>query len=168
MKYSAKIGDRTFLLEVGDGKLILDGEEIEASFLATAPAAWSMIVDGRSVRVLVEPSDNGRYRITIDGVAHEVLLQDEHDLLLAQYGNEAAGGQHVRNVLAPMPGLVRALHVSEGDNVQVGNRLLVLEAMKMENELKSESIGVVRAIHVKPGDRVEKNQMLLEIGPESS
>lgn len=126
-----------------------------------------MIVNGRSARVLVEQTDPGTYRVTVDGVAHDVSLQDEHDLLLERYAGESRVVQQVRTVTAPMPGLVRALHVGEGDEVQSGHRLLVLEAMKMENEIRSQIAGRIQALHVRSGDRVEKNQLLVEIGPES-
>ena len=124
-----------------------------------------MLLDGQSIRVLLEPAGDGQFRVSVDGVSHDVVVQDQHDVLLERFGGQTRREQGVQQVRAPMPGLVRAVRVSEGDSVEAGGGLLVLEAMKMENEVVAESAGVVRAVNVKAGDAVEKNQLMLELGP---
>ncbi|HEX7069174.1 MAG TPA: biotin/lipoyl-containing protein [Rhodothermales bacterium] len=165
MKYSAKIGAHSHTIEVVDGRVTVDGAVVETAFHAAGPMGYTMIVDGRSCRVLVEPGRDEHFlRVTIDGRAVEVDLRNEHDLLVDRLHATSATHSGVQHVRAPMPGLVRAVHVETGDVVEAGHGLLVLEAMKMENELRAEASGVVRALHVAPGQTVEKNQMLIEIG----
>jgi len=71
-------------------------------------------------------------------------------------------------VKAPMPGLVVRVEVSAGQVVEVGESLVVVEAMKMENELRAAHQGVVEAVHVKAGDRVEKGTPLVTLSPQSA
>lgn len=163
MKYTAKIGEREFLLETTEGRVRLDGQEVEVSFIPVGASAYSMLVDGRSFRVTVEKVDHPILRVVLNGIEHEVRLWDEHDLLVERLGQTAKAAEGMQHVRAPMPGLVRAVRVAEGDEVQVGSGLVVLEAMKMENELQAEVPGVVRTVLVASGDAVEKNQLLLEI-----
>ena len=167
LKYTAKIEERTYSLEITPDGVKLDGEEVVASMRPVGPAGYSLIVDGRSVRAVVEPNADGTLRVTIDGNAHEVEVRDEHAMLMERFGGRSAGAGGIRHVRAPMPGMVRAVNVAEGDTVEEGHGLLVLEAMKMENELRAEVSGVVRAVHVGPGSAVEKNQMLVDIAPEA-
>lgn len=97
------------------------------------------------------------------GREFDVHIKDERDLLLERYGlaeTAAAGTQAIR---APMPGLVLSVAVEPGQHVSEGTGLAVLEAMKMENELRAEHDGTVKAVHVSPGDAVGKNDLLLEL-----
>ena len=71
----------------------------------------------------------------------------------------------VGDLKAPMPGKILDILVKEGDEVALGDPVMILEAMKMENELKSPADGILEALHVEKGDNVEKNQLLLEISP---
>ena len=116
----------------------------------------------------MEDADDGSLGITVDGQTFSVKLQDEHDLLMESFGGGDVTAGVAQQVRAPMPGLVRAVHVQNGDEVSPGSPLLVLEAMKMENELIAEGPGIVRELSVSDGDAVEKGQALLEIVPESA
>jgi pyruvate carboxylase subunit B len=163
--FQAIVGDRTLDVKLEDGQLFVDGEPAEYSLRTLRKGYVSLIVDGRSVPVSIEPTDGGTWRVTIAGRRTEVRVKDERALLLEEFGLDEAGpaGGEVR---APMPGLVLDVRVSEGDEVEADQGLLVLEAMKMENELKAPAKGVVTAIHAKAGDAVDKDQLLIEIEPE--
>lgn len=161
--YRAVINDRTFDITIEDGQLIVDGEPRDYSFEVLRDGYVSLIVDGVSKPISVEPVGPDTLRVTIDGRRTEVEVKDERDLLVEEFGLEeaqAAGGK----VEAPMPGLVLEVFVSEGDEVTADEGVLVLEAMKMENELKAPSAGVVQAVHAERGDAVEKGALLIEIG----
>jgi pyruvate carboxylase subunit B len=160
--YRAVVGDRTFDISIEDDQVIVDGEPKPFTFEVLRDGYVSLIVDGRSVPVSVEPAGEGQMRVTIAGQRTTVQVNDERDLLVAEFGlgEDAAAGGVVR---APMPGLVLEVMVAEGDEVTADQGLLVLEAMKMENELKAPSGGVVGAIHVESGEAVDKEDLLIEI-----
>lgn len=160
--YRALVGDHTFDIELRDGQLIVDGETTDYTFEVLREGYVSLIVGGRSVPASVEAVGEDRMEVTIAGQRTTVQVKDERDLLLDEFGlgeDEAAGGE----VRAPMPGLVLDVLVEEGDEVTAEQGLLVLEAMKMENELKAPSGGVIAAIHATSGDAVDKDALLIEI-----
>lgn len=160
--YRALVGDHEFDITIEDDQLVVDGEEKEYTFNVLRDGYVSLIVDGRSVPVSVESAGDDTLRVTIDGRRTEVQVKDERDLLIEEFGlgeDQAAGGE----VRAPMPGLVLEVLVEEGEEVTADQGLLVLEAMKMENELKAPAAGVVQAIHASDGDAVDKDALLIEI-----
>ena len=169
---AAKITDRTFRALVGEqrfdvvfqnGHLLIDGVAVTYAFEPVSEHYYSLLLDGQSLPVVVEEQPGGRLRITVDGRPVEVQVQDEKALLLERFGlNETDDDNAERTVHAPMPGLVLTVMVQPGQYVHTGEGLLVLEAMKMENELRAHTDGVVKALHVAPGDAVVKNALLLE------
>lgn len=100
--------------------------------------------------------------IKLNNARYEVKLKDDTDLLLEQLG--ISGKTHkVQHIKAPMPGLVLSITVKEGDTVNKGDGLLVLEAMKMENLIKAQAEGTIKKIHIIKGAKVEKNQPMIEM-----
>jgi pyruvate carboxylase subunit B len=95
---------------------------------------------------------------------YPVELKDERALLLERLGGPAGHAKGASRVLAPMPGLVLRVLVREGEPVRRGQPLLVLEAMKMENEIRAPAEGVVQRVHVQERQPVEKNALLVELG----
>ncbi len=162
--YRAITGDRSFDVTFEDDHVLVDGEPKPYSFEVLRDGYVSLIVDGQSVPVSVEPMDEGRMRVTIAGRRTEVQVKDERDLLVDEFGlgDEGAAGGEVR---APMPGLVLDVLVEEGEEVEADQGLLVLEAMKMENELQAPSGGIIGAVHTVSGEAVEKEALLIEIEP---
>ena len=162
-KFQAEIGGRTIDVILDGDYVSIDEHRVSFSHEALSETRLSLIVDGRSFSVVVLLEEDGSYRVSVGGREFSVHLKDERDLLLERYGlatSEAAGTQAVR---APMPGLVLSIAVEPGQPVSKGMGLAVLEAMKMENELRAEHDGTVKAVHVAPGDAVGKNDLLLEI-----
>jgi len=160
--YRALVDDREFDIALQDDQLVVDGERKDYTFEVLREGYVSMVVDGKSLPVSVEAVGEDTLRVTIDGRRTEVQVKDERDLLVEEFGlgaDAAAGGE----VRAPMPGLVLDILVEEDDEVAVDQGLLVLEAMKMENELKAPSDGVVTAIHATSGEAVDKEALLIEI-----
>lgn len=100
--------------------------------------------------------------IKINGNLYHISLKDEKDTLLESLGIELNKVQSVSNLKAPMPGLVLEILVKAGDKVNKGDCLLVLEAMKMENLIKSPSDIIIKSIEINTGDKVEKNQVLIQ------
>jgi pyruvate carboxylase subunit B len=160
--FRALVDDRTYEFQFEDGQLFVDGEPKNHSFKVLRTGYVSLIVDGKSIPVAVEPTGADTLEVTIGGRRTQVRVKDERALLLEEFGlDEAlAGGGEVR---APMPGLVLDIFVEEGDEVESDQGLAVLEAMKMENELRAPARGTVTAVHVASGDAVDKNQLLINI-----
>jgi biotin carboxyl carrier protein len=93
---------------------------------------------------------------------YSVALKDKFDLLAEQLGFSNLSSQKLNYVKAPMPGLVLDVMVKAGDEVQKGDSVLILEAMKMENVIKAEGNAVVKSVTINKGDAVEKNQVMIE------
>lgn len=91
----------------------------------------------------------------------QVVIKDRFDLLLDKLGMNAASTKPVGNIKAPMPGLILEINVKAGDVIKKGDPVLILEAMKMENVLKSSGDGEIKEVLVGPGSSVEKNQVLI-------
>ena len=112
----------------------------------------------------IQVSD-GIVRFSLNGEWVETSVRDERDLLLERLGFNRSSGVRDGLLNAPMPGRIHQLLVSEGDAVEMDQPVVILEAMKMENELKSPVKGTITRLHVSAGSSVEKNQPILEIEP---
>lgn len=97
----------------------------------------------------------------MNGNKYTVQIKDKYDDLLKELGIDTASAKKVKEMKAPMPGLVVDVRVKEGDTIKKGDALVVLQAMKMENILKSPADVIVKKIHIKKDDTVEKNQILI-------
>lgn len=100
--------------------------------------------------------------VNINGNDYDVSIKDKQDLLLQKLGINASASKAVQHIKAPMPGLIVSIFVAVGSEVKKGDTLLILEAMKMENAIKSPRDGVLKKIAVEMKQAVEKNQLLLE------
>jgi biotin carboxyl carrier protein len=164
--FIAKLGDQTFTVEIEEtGKSVyrisVDGNEFLVDGKKTGRTNYSLIVDNRSFEIEVDNSED-EYRVLVDGRSYRIQLVDERRLRVggAQAGLDVQGRQ---NITVPMPGKVVAVLVAEGDAVEKGQGLVIVEAMKMENEVRSPITGAVKEIKVKPGDTVEGGAALLVV-----
>jgi pyruvate carboxylase subunit B len=165
--YRAHVGDTAYDLTFDGDRLLLGGEPIDATFEALGGGRYVLIVEGRSAPVVVEAGARaGTLRVTLGGQARTVRVQDEQDLLLERFGLEEDVAAGEREVRAPMPGLVLKVLVEEGEAVAADQGLVVLEAMKMENELRASAAGTVATIHATPGEPVDKDALLIELDVE--
>ena len=138
------------------------------------PVDWELeIIDHRTVHIikdhtsqLVELIDvnikEKTLTLKLNNKISEIKIQDKHDLLLEKLGMNKAADHRIMDVKAPMPGLILDILIKVGDSVKKGDPVLVLEAMKMENILKSAGEGEVKNILVGIGSSVEKNQVLIQ------
>ena len=165
MKYVVDVdGERTVVELIGDEVRI--GEETSrARLVAIEGTPVSLLeVDGRMYRVIARRGDaRGRYVLSLNGRRFAADALDERTRAIRDL-SAASAPTGPTPLVAPMPGLVVRLHVQPGDEVQPGQGLVVMEAMKMENELRSQSGGVVKAVLVSPGTAVEKGAVLVELG----
>jgi pyruvate carboxylase subunit B len=163
MKYFVDLGHRQVAVEVDGDRVTVDGVVYQASLRTLAGTPVRLLrVDGRPRPLVVERAEGGRWAFGWAGERREVEVVDDrtrHIRSLAVASARPAAGGVLR---APMPGLVVRLEVEAGQAVAPGGSVLVLEAMKMENELRSPTGGRVRAVLVRSGQAVEKGQPLVE------
>jgi len=115
-------------------------------------------------RAVVQKRDGrGVYTIWVDGYRFDVEALDERTRAIREMSAAAEGPSGPAPVKAPMPGLIVRVNVSVGDEVQAGQGVVVMEAMKMENELRTTGAGRVKAVHATPGLAVEKGALLVEL-----
>jgi biotin carboxyl carrier protein len=166
VKYVVSVAGREVEVEVDGDRATVAGRALPAS-LTSSPGTpvRQLLLDGRSEAMAVEPMGGGRWALTYRGERFEVEVVDErtrHIRSLTGSSDRARGPVVLR---APMPGLVVRLQARPGQAVSAGAGLVVLEAMKMENELRATASGVVRAVRVAAGEAVEKGQVLVEFDP---
>jgi pyruvate carboxylase subunit B len=161
-RFRAIVGRHTFEVEVGAGELRVNGVAVDYDFSQVGEGYFSMLTNGRSTPVVVTPGAQGILNVTLGEQQVAVRVKDEKDLLLERFGLDTADTAADLEVRAPMPGLVLKVAVEPGQSVAAGDSLLVLEAMKMENELRAPGDTVVKAVHAAPGDAVGKNALLIE------
>ena len=164
MAFIAKLGEQSYSVEIEEiGKSLyrvaVDGNEFLVDGKKTGRTNYSLIVDNRSFEIEVDNAED-EYRVLVDGRNYHVNLVDERRVRVGggQSDHQLQGRQKVS---VPMPGKVIAVLVSEGDSVERGQGLVIVEAMKMENEVRSPIAGEVKEIKVKPGDAVEGGAVLV-------
>jgi len=147
----------------GDDILVND-VQIQANIKQLSPDTWHVIEQLKSYNVTLISFDNTAKtaRIRVNDNIYNITAKDRFDLLLTQMGLTDLTGAKVSELKAPMPGLVLKVFATEGAAVQKGDNLFILEAMKMENIIKSPVDAVVKSIKVKPADKLEKGQVLLQ------
>lgn len=164
MKYVTTIEEKEHSIEVLDERhIILDGQPMEVDFQSVSgQPVFSLLVDGKSYEAYVDLTDDG-LRVLMRGILYHAKVEDEREkrLRAAAGGGVIEGGEF--HLKSPMPGLVVAVPVSEGQKVEKGQVLLVLESMKMQNELKAPRAGTVSRIRIKAGESVEQKQTLLSV-----
>ena len=164
MKYLTTVEDQTFELEINvDGEISVNGVPVAIDFYPVAgQPVYSLLVNGRSYEAYVNLADEG-LQVLLQGRLYPVTVEDERTKRL----RESSSGQPVAKgeiqVKAPMPGLVVATLVEPGRAVEKGDLLIILESMKMQNELKAVRSGTITRVRVKAGDSVEQNQALMTL-----
>jgi biotin carboxyl carrier protein len=155
--------DKIFEYKEENGKNILNGIFVGADIQMTDNGQYHILYEGKSYRVeLLDFDKNKKLKFKINGKLAEVDVKDRNDLILAEMGFAVSGATKTEEIKAPMPGLLIDIKVAIGDQVKIGDPLLVLEAMKMENILKSPCDGIIQSILSKKGDIVEKNKVLIK------
>ncbi len=166
MRYVTIINERRFEIEVdNEGRVLIDGDERDVDFLNLGGSLFSLITKNKSFEAVID-DDEGKIAVMMRGRLFEAQVLDERAMLLMQRrgGLTVASGE----VSAPMPGLIVEVTASLGDAVAKGQTVVILESMKMQNELKSPIDGFVRAIHAEAGQAVDKNDLLVEIKPPAA
>jgi pyruvate carboxylase subunit B len=165
MKYVVEVNGRRLDVEIRDGEAIVDGVNYLVSLQAVAGTPVRIVGVNDAVHrvVLRERVARGRYRMWLDGHRYDAEALDSRARAIRDMQASVAKPSGPAPLRAPMPGLIVQLRVKVGDTVAAGAGLVVMEAMKMENELRAVAAGKVRAVHVTVGAAVEKGALLVEL-----
>jgi biotin carboxyl carrier protein len=164
MKYITMIDNKEYLVEVIDEKHVsVNGKILDVDFESVSgQPVYSLIIDGKSHEGYVY-ADEDNWQVLLRGRLYQASVEDEREKRLrasVENGSTEGGEFHLKT---PMPGMVIAVPVSEGELVKKGQVLLILESMKMQNELKSPKDGTIQRIRVKAGETVVQKQALMSV-----
>jgi biotin carboxyl carrier protein len=145
-------------------ELLINDNNINADVQQLSPTTWHIIEQLRSYNAEVISFDKVEKtaQIRVNNNIYNITAKDRFDVLLDKMGLSGSATAKISELKAPMPGLVLKIFVKDGDAVQKGDSLFILEAMKMENIIRSPVDTVVKTIKIKPGDKVEKGQILVQ------
>ncbi len=160
-KQKWKIKSNEFIFSIEETEI----EGTGTCIIEKSPAAFNCIKDNRSVNAFIQKEDSTlkKVKVEIEGEVFEVELKDELDQMLDEMGFSKAISKQIKEVKAPMPGMVLEITVKEGQQVKEGDKLLILGAMKMENAITISAAAIIKRIAVKAGQAVEKGQVLVEL-----
>jgi biotin carboxyl carrier protein len=162
MKYFVTVADRTVEVDLTGHTPVVDGTAVEAQMsILPGTSVRTLLVDGRSHTLSAQPGDRrGRWQISLGGDRFAVDAVDERTRAIREMTG-ADDEVAAKVLLAPMPGLVLKVEVEVGQAVKAGQGLVIVEAMKMENELKAPADGVVAKVLVEERQTVEKGATLI-------
>ncbi|MFQ5943151.1 MAG: biotin/lipoyl-containing protein [Anaerolineales bacterium] len=164
MKYIATIEGRSFEIDINEaGEILADGQRLEVDFQSVADEPiYSMLLNGESFEASVFSGEIA-VEVLLRGQLFQVDVEDERQRRLRETTGVGMVQEGEFNMPAPMPGLVVAVPVEVGQEVKKGDNLIILESMKMQNELKAPRDGTVSRLQVSSGDSVDQNQVLLTL-----
>ena len=165
MIYNTIIDDQTTILEFNSllDELILNKDEHKNfDCIPISKNSYSIILNGKSYHMSINSYSNG-YKVEINHHFLFIDVKDKFDIIRKKIGIDIKEPTHSGQIQAQIPGLVSQLFVKEGENVKLNQKLLTLEAMKMENEIISPVEGVVKNIFCNIGDNIEKGNTIMEI-----
>ncbi len=168
MRYFVSVGERTFEIELREQHILVDGVLMTAELERVADTLLRRLsLDGASHRVVALPGEErGSWELHLDGERVSAQVVDERTRAIRAMTTRSSAPAGPRPVRAPMPGMVVRVEVEAGQPVRAGQGVIIIEAMKMENELKADAAGVVAKVLVAPGTAVEKGAALVEFMAE--
>lgn len=167
MKYLVDINGERITVELDGAHATVDGVRHDVSLTHVAGTPVRLVRIGEQVHRVVarRGATRGVWQLDVDGTRVEAEALDERLRAIKDLTAASAVASGPAPLLAPMPGLVVRVAVAVGDTVSAGQGLVMIEAMKMENELRAAAPGVVTAVRAKAGEAVNKGAVLVELGP---
>jgi biotin carboxyl carrier protein len=163
MRYVVVIEGESLEVDVEGEQIIVAGRHYQATLVRVPGTPLrQLLLDDRPVTLTVESNGRGRWILSRAGERSDIEVLDERTRHIRSLTGNAEQSRKADVLRAPMPGLVVRINARPGEAVAAGDGLVVLEAMKMENELKAAASAKVRTVRVNPGQAVEKGQVLVE------
>jgi biotin carboxyl carrier protein len=164
MRYYVTVEGRTFDVDLTGEAPVVDGVRVNAE-MTRIPGTPTrhLLADGRSHTLVAQRNGRHEWELHVDGERFTAEVMDERTRAIREMTGQGAAVSGPRPVRAPMPGLIVRVNVEPGQRVSAGQSVVIIEAMKMENDLKAESAGRVARVAVEPGQPVEKGAVLVEM-----
>ena len=168
MRYYVTVGTRTHEVELREQDVLIDGERVTAELQHVSGTLLRRLsLNGETHRLVATPAEaRGQWELHLDGERLSLEVVDERTRTIRAMTARTAGPQGPKPVRAPMPGMIVRVQVQPGDHVKAGQGVVIIEAMKMENELKADAAGIVSKVLVEAGKAVEKGAVLVEFAAE--
>lgn len=164
MKYVVEVQGTRHEVEVGPDGVVIDGQVVEATLTDVPGSPIRQVRIGTGIhRVIARRGARGQYTLVMDGHRHQVEALDARARAIRDLAAASGGASGPAPLVAPMPGMIVRVSVAPGDMVVAGQGLVVMEAMKMENELRAAGPGTVTAVRAVPGTAVQKGAVLIEL-----
>jgi len=168
MKYITTINEQEYIVEliepgvvkVNDVEYFVDFEEVGGQNVFT------LLINGKSFEAHISEGEANLWKVLMQGTLYEADVIDEREKRLSEAAGHVVKGSSIYMLRSPMPGMVTNIPLSVGDSVEAEDVILILESMKMQNELKTPQSGYISEIRISEGDNVEQNQIMVVITPE--
>ncbi len=162
--YKVSINETSYNIDFKSEGIYVDNELLSWDMAVVSDYMFHLITTSKSyvVEIVAKDAQTKHLQLKVNGVIFDIDVRDKYDLLLEQLGMQQSGDSNHREIRAPMPGMILDILVKEGQQVSKGDKLVILEAMKMENVIKSSGEGTVEMITIQKGMNVEKNQVLIQ------
>ncbi|GAB3934990.1 acetyl-CoA carboxylase biotin carboxyl carrier protein subunit [Larkinella terrae] len=163
--FRASVNDQeSFEISFSGDQPVLNGQPLQWDLARLNDRTFHILHQNRSYTAEILQLDPAEKTATlkINQSVHRIKLKDRFDLLLEKMGMSAASQTKINHIKAPMPGLILSLNIQPGDTLRKGDTVLILEAMKMENVIKSPTDGIIKTVLINRGQTVDKNQVLVE------
>jgi biotin carboxyl carrier protein len=169
MRYYVTIAGRTLEVDLTGKVPVVDGEPVEVELVRVpGTPTLHLLAAGHSHTLIAQRRDRQRWDLHVHGDRYEIEVVDERTRAIQAMTGTGAVAMGPRPIVAPMPGLVVRVGVEPGDRVRAGQSVVIIEAMKMENDLKAESDAVVERVVAVAGQAVEKGTVLVEFREEGA
>ena len=165
MKYIVEVAAERYEVEIGPDGVMFNGESVSASLTDVPGSPVRQVTIGDSVHRVIarRGASRGAYTVLVNGQRFAVEALDARTRAIRDLSAASAGVVGPAPLIAPMPGMIVRVSVAPGDTVVAGQGMIVMEAMKMENELRAAGPGTVTAVRVIAGTAVQKGAVLVEL-----
>jgi biotin carboxyl carrier protein len=162
--FTVKTQNKDYLVEKSEDSISVNGKILDWDLHWISPTKIHFLYKNKSIEaeLISFEKETKTLQIRFENQISSLVIKDRNDLLLEKLGMNLTSSNALKEIKAPMPGLILDLKVKPGDEVKKGDVVLILEAMKMENIIKSPGDGIVKAVKVNLKESVEKNQVLIQ------